>query len=144
MKKTKFPFEIWWKNAGEEEIQAAFAFSDDYLRFLNDCKTEREVADFTEAQLKEQGFQSLDELLAHRPAGAFCSLKPGDKVYKVVHGKAVLAAVIGASPAQEGFNIIASHIDSPRLDFKQTPLYEDINLALAKTHYYGGIKKYQW
>lgn len=144
MKKEKFAFKIWWQTAGEEEIQASYAFCDDYTRFLNDCKTEREVADYTQNELKKQGFQDLDQLLADLPAGGFCRLKPGDKIYRIIHHKAVLAAIIGQKPAQDGMNIVASHIDSPRLDFKQTPLYEDTNLALAKTHYYGGIKKYQW
>ena len=144
MKEEKFSFKVWWQTAEEEEIQAAYAFCDDYVRFLNDCKTEREVADYAKKELEKQGFRDLTELLAAAYQRGGCSLQPGDKVYQLIHGKSVLAAVIGRKPIQQGVNIVASHIDSPRLDFKQTPFYEDSNLVLAKTHYYGGIKKYQW
>jgi aspartyl aminopeptidase len=143
--KEKNLYEIWWERASEGERREAFDFSEDYVNFLNTCKTEREVTAWTIERLRSLGFRDLREYLTAAGAGGTAAaLRPGDKVYSDVRGKSVLAAVIGQEPAWRGVNIIASHIDSPRLDFKQTPLYEDTHLALAKTHYYGGIKKYQW
>ncbi|MCL1848974.1 MAG: aminopeptidase [Clostridiales bacterium] len=141
MAKGNEAYEIWWDTAGEEGKKDAFDFCGGYMDFLNENKTEREVSAFAIALLKEQGFADLDELLKN---GDGRLLAPGTKVFRNVRGKAVLAAVVGRQPAGEGVNAIATHIDSPRLDFKQNPLYEDSHLVLAKTHYYGGIKKYQW
>ncbi len=145
MAKGNEAYDIWWHKAEEAEQKAAFGFCDDYVSFLNSCKTEREVNAYTVALLEKNQFKPLDKILAgaKSQAGA-CLLQPGDKVYLDVRGKAVLAAIIGQEPAAQGVNAVASHIDSPRLDFKQTPLYEDTHMVLAKTHYYGGIKKYQW
>ena len=119
----------------EEEKQTIFSFSDEYLKFLNSCKTERECASFAEDYLKQNGFVNIENKT---------DLVPGDKVYFINHKKAVYAAVIGSSLLEEGLNFIGAHIDSPRLDLKPNPLYEDGGFALFKTHYYGGIKKYQW
>ena len=141
MPKGNEAYEIWWEKAGEEGRKEAFGFSEGYMAFLNACKTEREVSDYAAAALEKQGYRRLEAVLAQ---GGGKQLAPGDKVYHIVWGKAVLAAVIGKLPLSRGVNAVAAHIDSPRLDLKQSPLYEDTHLALAKTHYYGGIKKYQW
>ena len=108
-----------------------------YKQFLNTAKTERECVDVICNLLEKNGFANTDTLKQK-------SLKTGMKIYQNVRGKSVLAAVIGKQPAVEGCNILGAHIDSPRLDLKQNPLYEDSDLALFDTHYYGGIKKYQW
>lgn len=122
-----------WNKAENREI--IFTFSDGYIDFLNKCKTERTCTSYAEFLAKEKGFKSIDD-------GA--SLKPGDKVYKINRGKNIILAVLGSDPIANGMNITAAHIDSPRIDLKQNPLYDDNGLALFKTHYYGGIKKYQW
>ncbi len=111
------------------------AFAKDYMQFLNTSKTEREAARNAAALLEEAGFRLFTPGMA---------LHAGDKVYVNNRGKAIIAAVIGTAPIEEGVRLCAAHIDSPRLDLKQNPLYEDHELALFKTHYYGGIKKYQW
>lgn len=129
---------IWEKVEGEE-IKKAFEFCEAYKRFIDIGKTEREFARETEETAKKHGFVNLDRIIREGR-----KLNPGDKVYRVVHKKTVLLAVAGEKPAEDGANIVGAHIDSPRLDLKQNPLYEDTELALFKTHYYGGIKKYQW
>ncbi len=110
-------------------------FAAEYTAFLNASKTEREACINAENILREKGFV---------PFEIGMELKAGDKIYRVNRGKAIIAAVIGTAPITEGVRICAAHIDSPRLDLKQNPLYESNELALFKTHYYGGIKKYQW
>ncbi|MGN0593242.1 MAG: aminopeptidase [Ruminococcus sp.] len=118
-----------------EETDACKAFAKEYTAFLNASKTEREACANVEQILKENGFV---------PFTVGMKLKTGDRVYRNNRDKAIIAAVIGTQPITEGVHICAAHIDSPRLDLKQNPLYEDHELALFKTHYYGGIKKYQW
>ena len=127
--------ECGWKNITDEEKQKIFNFCDDYINFLNNGKTERESARIIVNSLKENGFININ---------AVDKLNVGDKVYLLNRNKSVYAAVIGKENITNGMNIIGSHIDSPRLDLKPNPLYEDVKLALFKTHYYGGIKKYQW
>jgi len=124
-----------WENLSSDKKEKIFDFSNQYISFLNACKTERECAGFFENALKENGFENIENKK---------SLKPGDKVYYINRKKAVYAAVIGSAMLEEGLNLIGAHIDSPRLDLKPNPLYEAGNFALLKTHYYGGIKKYQW
>jgi len=136
-------YEIWWNRAEKKERDEAFAFADGYIAFLNSCKTEREVNDHVIGLLEKNGYRNLDMILGEQ-AGKKPLLAPGDNVYRCVWGKAVLAAVIGEQAPAGGVNAVASHIDAPRLDFKPNPFYEDSHFALAKTHYYGGIKKYQW
>ena len=119
----------------DEQIAAADAYCEDYKAFLDNSKTEREAAAYSVKLLKENGFR---EWKRGEPVQA------GDRIYTVNRNKAVIAAVIGYLPLASGIRLTASHIDSPRLDLKQSPLYEDNELALFKTHYYGGIKKYQW
>ena len=111
------------------------AYCEDYKKFLDAGKTERECVDETVRLAEQHGF---------KPFTRGTALNPGDKVYRVNRGKAIMLAVIGSRPLSEGVNIGAAHIDSPRLDLKPNPLYEDSELAFFKTHYYGGIRKYQW
>ena len=119
----------------EDDQTACETICKDYMAFLNQSKTEREACASAEALLKEHGFVPFTPGMA---------LKAGDKVYQNNRGKAMIAAIIGSAPITEGVRLCAAHIDSPRLDMKQNPLYEDSELGLFKTHYYGGIKKYQW
>lgn len=118
-----------------EEEKAVFAFAENYKRFLDIAKTEREAVAEAVRTLESVGFTEYKKGM---------KLNPGDKIYRNNRGKAIIAAVIGTAPIADGVRLCAAHIDSPRLDLKQNPLYEDTELALFKTHYYGGIKKYQW
>ena len=124
-----------WEGISEIEKDNIFKFSDEYIYFLNHCKTEREAASFAKDMLSKNNFKDIREV---------ASLTPGDKVYYVNRDKSVYAAVIGTDALEAGLNILGAHIDSPRLDLKPNPLYEDSGFAYFKTHYYGGIKKYQW
>jgi len=119
----------------EEEMKKAFDFCEGYKAFLDAGKTEREANKALIKLAEEKGFVPFDPN---------ASYKPGDKVYMDQREKALIIAVIGSEPIENGIKIMASHIDSPRLDLKQVPMYENSELALFKTHYYGGIKKYQW
>lgn len=125
---------VWEKYEGEQ-LNALYAFNEDYRKFLSVAKTEREFTTESEKLAKENGFVNLDEVN---------EVKPGDKVYAINRGKNIVLFVIGNKPLTEGMNVLGAHIDSPRLDIKQKPLYEKDGLALLDTHYYGGIKKYQW
>lgn len=126
-----------YKVISDSQKKETFDFCEGYKEFLNTYKTERECVQGAKAMLESAGFEKFDETRTEPyPAGA--------KVYKIQRNKAVLAAVIGKKPATAGVRIAAAHIDSPRLDLKPNPLYEDNELAYFKTHYYGGIKKYQW
>ena len=118
--------------AEREEMEA---HARGYAAFIDACKTEREAVDWSVEQLKSHGFVELVPGM---------SLKPGDKVYRNNRGKSLLAAVIGTESMNQGARICVAHVDSPRIDLKPNPLYEDSGLAYLKTHYYGGIKKYQW
>lgn len=109
-----------------------------YMEFLNNCKTERETIDYIENLAVKAGFKPLAKL------GYGKKLKPGSKVYFINKNRAMGLAIIGKKPAKEGFRLIAAHHDVPRLDVKTTPLYEKHGLSLFKTHYYGGVKKFQW
>lgn len=119
----------------DEEIIAADSFCDSYKAFLTQCKTEREATAFAVKAAEEKGFVPFDGNKKY---------KAGDKVYYVNRGKAIILATFGKKSLGEGVRMVASHIDAPRIDLKPNPLYEDSELALLKTHYYGGIKKYQW
>lgn len=124
-----------WDSLSAEAKQDISKFSDEFIYFLNNSKTEREATEFIVDVLQKNGFSDLKEKLL---------LSAGDKVYYVNRDKSVYVAIIGSKPLEAGLNIIGSHIDSPRLDLKPNPLYEDNGFAFFKTHYYGGIKKYQW
>lgn len=111
----------------------------DYISFLNQCKTERECIDFAVNLLADNGYVELDKAIAEGR-----KLVSGDKVYSVIMNKSIAVFRIGTEPMENGMNILGAHIDSPRLDVKQNPLYEEEGLAYLDTHYYGGIKKYQY
>ena len=128
-----------WQSYRKTELKKVEALADRYKDFLNRGKTERECVLYTVESLEKAGYISLDRAIAGKK-----SLKPGDKVYLNQMNKAVVAFHLGKKPLEEGMNIVGAHIDSPRIDLKQNPFYEDTGFALADTHYYGGIKKYQW
>ncbi len=118
-----------------EEMKKVFDFAENYMEFLSASKTERLATKNTLELAKKHGFKDLNEVE---------SLKPGDKVYALNRGKNIALYVIGKEKIENGINILGAHIDSPRIDIKQNPLYESTGFALLDTHYYGGIKKYQW
>jgi aspartyl aminopeptidase len=129
--------ELIWKSVSAKDKKAIFDFAEDYKHFLTVGKSERIAAQEIVRQAEKAGFKPIDKV--KKP-------KPGLKIYHVNREKSVCMAVLGKSDITEGANLVASHIDAPRLDLKQNPLYEDSDteLALFKTHYYGGVKKYQW
>ena len=124
-----------WFKISEELKQEIFEYNERYMEFLNNSKTEREIVKSAVEMAKANGFKDVNEVE---------NLNVGDKVYYVNKEKSMYLAIIGKEKLEEGLNIIGSHADSPRLDLKPNPLYEDQELAYFKTHYYGGIKKYQW
>lgn len=128
-----------WLKYNEDEKQKIFDLSDGYKKFISECKTERECVDEVVRQAKDLGYTDLNDYIEQNN-----ELKAGDKVYATNMNKAVALFVIGEEPLEKGMRILGAHIDSPRLDLKQNPLYEDTEMALLDTHYYGGIKKYQW
>ena len=124
-----------WKETDESEKNNIFDFSEKYMNFLNCSKTEREFIKNAKKLADENGFRDIM---------TYQTLKPGDKVYFINREKSMYLGIIGENSIEEGVHIVGSHVDSPRLDLKPNPLYEDTDLAYLKTHYYGGIKKYQW
>jgi len=123
-----------WEKYGNN-VKPIMALSEDYKAFLDNSKTEREATASAIALAKKAGFKEFKDVK---------KIKAGDKFYFNNHGKNLALFVIGKEPIEKGMNILGAHIDSPRLDLKQVPLYEDSGLVLLDTHYYGGIKKYQW
>jgi Aspartyl aminopeptidase len=128
-----------WSKYKEEERQVITDFAENYKNFISECKTERECIDKVEKEAKANGYKDLKDIIKNKE-----TLKSGDKIYSNNMGKAMALFHIGEKPLEEGMNILGAHVDSPRLDLKQNPLFEDSDLALLDTHYYGGIKKYQW
>ncbi|HEX3031463.1 MAG TPA: aminopeptidase, partial [Bacillota bacterium] len=128
-----------WERLTQAENQQLMDYALGYKEFLDQGKTERECIDYIVERAQAAGFVNLDSAIA---AGQ--RLKPGDRVYAVNRHKGAILAVIGTEPLEQGLNILGSHVDSPRLDLKPNPLYEAEKMAWLKTHYYGGIKKYQW
>lgn len=124
-----------WLKYDEAGKKTVMDFCEGYRRFISDNKTERECVRAVIAEAEAKGYRDLTKVT---------SAKPGDKLYFNKMGKAVALFVVGERPLREGMKILGAHIDSPRLDLKQNPLYEDTEIALLDTHYYGGIKKYQW
>lgn len=124
-----------WDSLDSNQKEEVFDLSKKYMDFLNVAKTEREFIKHAKKLANENGYKDIME---------FDTLKPGDKIYFVNREKSMYLAIIGEKSIEEGLHIIGSHVDSPRLDLKPNPLYEDTGLAYFKTHYYGGIKKYQW
>ncbi len=124
-----------WLETDDEKFGKIFEFCEGYMKFLNVSKTEREFTANAKKVAEENGFRDINQIE---------KLNPGDKVYFVNREKSIYFAVIGEQKLENGLNIVGAHIDSPRLDLKPNPLYEDGELAYFNTHYYGGIKKYQW
>ena len=124
-----------WNEVDVLERNKIFSFSEEYMSFMNKSKTEREATKTVLSMLKENGFKDINDM---------DSLKYGDRVYYINRNKSVFIAVIGKEVLENGLNLVGAHIDSPRLDLKPNPIYEDNGLTYFKTHYYGGIKKYQW
>lgn len=135
--KSKFAFTRHkvWQQLDTQGQKSAMEFCEGYKHFLDQAKTERECAQQVVIRAQARGFRLLDE---------YNKLNPGDRVVVDYRNKAVLLAVIGEKPLEGGVNVVGAHMDSPRLDLKPQPLYEEEDLSLFKTHYYGGIKKYQW
>ncbi len=124
-----------YKEMSDDEIKKSDAFCKDYEDFMNAAKTEREVTCFMKTEAEKNGFTPFDKSKKY---------KAGDKVYRINRDKCIILCVFGQNDISEGVKLAAAHIDSPRLDLKPNPLYESEEIALFKTHYYGGIKKYQW
>jgi len=141
--KKKSPFqkeyEIAWDKYSQKDLKNVFDLADRYMNFMSLCKTERECVEEFRARAENAGYKNLQDLIKQQKM-----LKPGDKVYAEAMDKIIALFVIGKRPLEDGMLILGAHIDSPRLDLKQNPLYEDTGLAMLDTHYYGGIKKYQW
>lgn len=127
-----------WLKIRKDDIKTIEADSKDYINFLNNCKTERECVDYFHKKSRKKGFIELDDFLQAKTPAAH------SRIVKINKHKSIVLAVLGKKPIEKGINIICAHIDSPRLDLKQNPLYEDGEIAYLKTHYYGGIKKYHW
>ena len=125
-----------WEELSEKEIEEIFEYGERYKNFLDHAKIEREATVTIIEKAKEHGYVSLEEALKGK-------IKKGDKIYLNNKNKSVIMMVVGEN-ITEGMNILGSHIDSPRLDLKQNPVYEEGHMAYFKTHYYGGVKKYQW
>lgn len=128
-----------WETYSSKQLKEVDVFADEYRYFLDQGKTERECVDYIVNVAEKAGYRELSELMKKGE-----KLKKGDKVYAVWMNKSIVMFRIGKRPMVEGMNILGAHIDSPRLDIKQNPLYEDGGFAYLDTHYYGGVKKYQW
>ncbi len=128
-----------WLTYDENSLEQVSEFAAGYMDFLNRGKTERECIDYIVSEIEAAGYMELEKLIRD---GVKC--KAGDKIYCVHMNKSIAMFQIGKKPMEEGMNILGAHIDSPRLDIKQNPLYEDGGFAYLDTHYYGGVKKYQW
>ena len=128
-----------WETYDEKQLQEVDAFARDYMDFLDNGKTERECIDTIVNRIEKEGYQELEALIKEQK-----KLQCGDKVYSVWMNKSIVMFQIGKKPMAKGMNILGAHIDSPRLDVKQNPLYEEGGFAYLDTHYYGGVKKYQW
>ncbi|GFR34986.1 aminopeptidase [Thermobrachium celere] len=139
LQKLTKKYEYVWDKLTETELKDMMNFSEDYKKFMDSSKTEREACHEIVRRAKEKGFVDINEVISQNK-----KLNAGDKVYAVNKDKAVALFIIGNEPMEKGFNIVGSHIDSPRIDLKPNALYEDEGFAMLETHYYGGIKKYQW
>ncbi len=128
-----------WETYTEEDKKALFAYGERYRKFISDNKTERECIKSMVKTAEEAGYRNIEDCIAKGER-----LQAGDKVYANYNDKTLLMFCIGQEPIANGLNLLGAHLDSPRLDLKPNPLYEDTNFAMFKTHYYGGVKKYQW
>jgi len=139
IKNLEKKYDVAWDKYTDSDLEKVFALSDSYIDFVSKCKTERECVKEFVSLAEKNGYKNIDTYINEGT-----KLKAGDKVYASIMGKTLALFLIGSEPIEKGFKILGAHIDSPRLDLKQNPLYEDSDLALFKTHYYGGVKKYQW
>lgn len=130
---------VWEKYPEGRKREEVYQFAEDYRKFISDCKTERECVTMLAAEAEKAGFKNLEQIIEKGT-----KLKAGDKIYANNMGKGLALFVLGKKSLEHGMNILGAHIDSPRMDLKQDPLYEDTDFAMLDTHYYGGIKKYQW
>lgn len=128
-----------WETYSHKQLKEVDTFAKEYMQFLDAGKTERECVDTIVNTIEKEGYKELQEIIKQNG-----TLKKGDKVYAVCMNKAIAMFRIGNTPMEQGMNILGAHIDSPRLDVKQNPLYEEGGFAYLDTHYYGGVKKYQW
>lgn len=128
-----------WETMSAAQTKKVMAFGKGYLDFLNTVRTERQASDFIIEKAVKAGYKDFADVIAGKKVYV-----PGEKYYYTIHGKSVILAVTGTEDPAQGVNIVGSHIDAPRLDLKPNPLYEEKGFAYGKTHYYGGIKKYQW
>jgi aspartyl aminopeptidase len=132
-------YDYAWDKYSKDNLKKVFKLADEYKKFMSNCKTERECTREFIKRAESNGYKNIEELIKNESR-----LKPGDKVYANNKDKTLALFVIGSENIEEGMRILGAHVDSPRLDLKQNPLYEDTDLAMFDTHYYGGIKKYQW
>ena len=130
---------VAWNERSQEDLAAMDQLAEEYRQFISENKTERECTQAAIALAEAAGYKPLAQAIAEE-----LPLQPGDKVWAQAKGKALILVHVGRAPMAQGLNILGAHIDSPRLDIKQNPLYEAQGLALLDTHYYGGIKNYQW
>lgn len=128
-----------WNKYSKSQLKELESFNAEYINFISECKTERECVDEMVNQIEAAGYVELNTYIKQNK-----KVQAGDKLYAVNMNKSLVMIHMGSAPLEEGLNILGAHIDSPRIDVKQNPLYEDGGLAYLDTHYYGGIKKYQW
>jgi len=138
-KSLSHSFKNAWEALSEAEIKTCFEFNENYKKFLDAGKTERESAREILKQAEQNGFKNMDLFISGKE-----KIKKGSKIYAMNRDKSIVLFVVGENPIKDGMNIVGAHIDVPRIDLKPFPLYEDSDMVFLKTHYYGGIKKYQW
>lgn len=131
--------EVAWNHYSEEEKKKVFEFAEEYRKFISACKTERECVRTFVERAEAAGYLDIKKAIAEG-----IKLESGARVYADNNGKALAMFIVGKKPMEEGMRILGAHVDSPRMDLKQNPFYEDTGLAMLDTHYYGGVKKYQW
>ena len=131
--------EVAWNHYSEEEKKKVFEFAEEYRKFISACKTERECVRTFVERAEAAGYLDIKKVIAEG-----IKLESGPRVYADNNGKALAMFIVGKKPMEEGMRILGAHVDSPRMDLKQNPFYEDTGLAMLDTHYYGGVKKYQW
>ena len=131
--------EVAWNHYSEEEKKKVFEFAEEYRKFISACKTERECVRTFVERAEAAGYLDIKKVIAEG-----IKLESGARVYADNNGKALAMFIVGKKPMEEGMRILGAHVDSPRMDLKQNPFYEDTGLAMLDTHYYGGVKKYQW
>lgn len=137
--KLEKKYEYAWNKYSKKDMESVFELNQRYIDFMTKCKTERECVDEFILMAEKAGYRDLNDIIKQQG-----KLKVGDKVYANNMGKTLAMFVMGEEPLEKGMRILGAHVDSPRLDLKQNPLYENTDLAMLDTHYYGGIKKYQW